>query len=394
MRVLVHSNAPWCPTGYGIQTRLFSERLKAGGLDVAISAYHGLNGAPITADGTRVFPGGRDPFGNDVVCGHAIQHFEGDLRGGLVLGFTDAWVLEPNVWGNLNAVYWLPVDHDPVPPRVLQAVRDSGAVPLAMSRHGERLLTEAGLHPLYCPHAVDTEALRPMDRQAALQVTGLPRDRFIVGMVAANKGFPSRKSFPEAIEAFGRLLKKHGDALLYLHTEAIGVHDGVNLPRLLADLDIPPTAVHFCDQYRYACLHYNDAYMRAAYSSMDVLLSPSAGEGFGVPIVEAQACGTPVIVSDFTAMTELCGAGWLVGGQRVRTTQESWQLCPSIDEIACMLEAAYDHAGALRDSAREFAISYDADAVAVKHMVPALQEAARRHEGRANARETPSEVAA
>lgn len=36
------------------------------------------------------------------------------------------------------------------------------------------------------------------------------------------------------------------------------------------------------------------------------------GEGFGIPIIEAQAAGCPVIVTDCTAMTELCLSGWLI----------------------------------------------------------------------------------
>ena len=33
------------------------------------------------------------------------------------------------------------------------------------------------------------------------------------------------------------------------------------------------------------------------------------GEGFGVPIIEAQACGTPVITGDWTAMSEITRTG-------------------------------------------------------------------------------------
>lgn len=384
MRLLWHSNAPWAPTGYGVQTALACERLAAAGHQVAVSAFYGLNGSALDWQGIRVYPSARDPYGNDVVHGHALQHFAGQLRGGLTVSLVDAWILDPHVWAELNHVAWVPVDHDPIPPRVLHALKASGAVPLAMSRHGERLLTHAGLEPLYCPHMIDTAALRPMGREAARARTGLPMDAFVVGMVAANKGTPPRKSFPEAFEAFARLLKDKPNAILYLHTEALGQQDGVNLPALLKHLGIPPEAVRFCDQYRYLCLPTTSEAMAAVYGSMDVLLNPSAGEGFGVPIVEAQACGTPVIVSDFTAMTELCGAGWKVGGQRAWTYQESFMLKPDVDEIAWALRSAYDVAAGLRDDAREFALSYDTDHVMETYMLPALGEAERRHQARAN----------
>ncbi len=56
--------------------------------------------------------------------------------------------------------------------------------------------------------------------------------------------------------------------------------------------------------------------LAALYSAADVLLAPSYGEGFGVPTVEAQACGTRVIGSGWAATADLVAEdGWLVEGQ-------------------------------------------------------------------------------
>ena len=86
-------------------------------------------------------------------------------------------------------------------------------------------------------------------------------------------------------------------------------------------------------------------HMADLYSSFDVLLNPAMGEGFGLPVLEAQACGVPAIVTDFTAMSEVCGAGWKVGYDRVRTPMRSWQAWPKVDEIVAALEACYALAG-------------------------------------------------
>lgn len=43
------------------------------------------------------------------------------------------------------------------------------------------------------------------------------------------------------------------------------------------------------------------------YESCDILLYPSTLEGFGLPIIEAQACGLPVITSNVSAMPEIAG---------------------------------------------------------------------------------------
>jgi glycosyltransferase involved in cell wall biosynthesis len=49
--------------------------------------------------------------------------------------------------------------------------------------------------------------------------------------------------------------------------------------------------------------------LRALYASATALLFPSLQEGFGWPIIEAQACGCPVFTSDLAPMNEIGGAG-------------------------------------------------------------------------------------
>jgi glycosyltransferase involved in cell wall biosynthesis len=49
------------------------------------------------------------------------------------------------------------------------------------------------------------------------------------------------------------------------------------------------------------------------YNSAEVFVFPSVFEGFGLPVLEAMACGTPVIVSDASSLPEAAGAaGYLV----------------------------------------------------------------------------------
>jgi glycosyltransferase involved in cell wall biosynthesis len=43
------------------------------------------------------------------------------------------------------------------------------------------------------------------------------------------------------------------------------------------------------------------------YNSAEVFIYPSVFEGFGLPVLEAMACGTPVIVSDASSLPEVVG---------------------------------------------------------------------------------------
>jgi glycosyltransferase involved in cell wall biosynthesis len=44
-----------------------------------------------------------------------------------------------------------------------------------------------------------------------------------------------------------------------------------------------------------------------AYNAADVMVYPSSYEGFGMPVLEAMACGTPVVTLDNTAFPEFAG---------------------------------------------------------------------------------------
>jgi glycosyltransferase involved in cell wall biosynthesis len=56
----------------------------------------------------------------------------------------------------------------------------------------------------------------------------------------------------------------------------------------------------------------DDGLLRELYSGAHALLFPSFCEGFGWPILEAQACGCPVITADNTSLPEVAGEGALV----------------------------------------------------------------------------------
>ncbi|MDM0108105.1 glycosyltransferase [Variovorax sp. J22R24] len=49
--------------------------------------------------------------------------------------------------------------------------------------------------------------------------------------------------------------------------------------------------------------------LRVLYARATALLFPSLQEGFGWPLIEAQACGCPVITSDLAPMNEIGGPG-------------------------------------------------------------------------------------
>jgi len=53
--------------------------------------------------------------------------------------------------------------------------------------------------------------------------------------------------------------------------------------------------------------HVDDDQLLALYRAAQCFAFPSRHEGFGLPVLEAMACGTPVVCSDCTSLPEIAG---------------------------------------------------------------------------------------
>lgn len=379
LRVLWASDAIFSSSGYGVETRLTVPRL-APYCEIATLATFGLHGASIPWNGIKIYPGGNDPFANDVVKA-AAQDWKADI----VITLKDTFVFNPQAFEGLRWVPLTPCDHEPVPPQIIERLRYAFR-PIAYAPQGFRALRDVGFDPLYAPHGYDPAIFHPEDRAAARRFLGLPEDIFIVGTVAVNRGgIPSRKAWAENLQAFALFARNHPDAYYYVHTALAdnGEEGGVPLRPLAASLGILDRVIP-CNQEIYKA-GYPDEYMLALYNSIDVLNAVSLGEGFGIPQLEAQACGTPIISSEWAASRDLNFAGWTVPderGARLRffDNQGSYVFLPEPAAIAERLEEAYV---ALADpSERERrratclagAAPYQIDTVVRDHWLPVLAE--------------------
>jgi glycosyltransferase involved in cell wall biosynthesis len=374
VRILWFSNAPWAASGYGTQTALTVPKLQELGHDVAVAAFHGLQGMPFNWHDMTVYPGStEDQWGQDLMLGHYQQH-----KADLLITLMDAWVLDPMrlneaIAAGMRVAFWQPVDCEPLSVLDNRVLDLTFSRPIAMSQFGMRQMAE--FDPLYVPHSIDTQLFRPPDEDKWLESRerGQFTDKFLIGVNAANHD-PVRKGLAEQLAAFRLFVDRHPDARMLIHTRK-STRSGINMDRLVDVLKLQDY-VHFGDQYLTVTGVTSQEEIARWYGICDIVSNCAYGEGFGLSALEAQACGTPVVTTNASAMTELCGSGWLAEGEKFwNNGHSSWWTKPFIHEILRCYEEAYEQARdpAVRQKARDFAVQYDVDKVVPEYWAPALK---------------------
>jgi glycosyltransferase involved in cell wall biosynthesis len=383
--VSLWSNSYNSPTGYGQQATHLLDNLKRSGLDVQMLSNYGLEGVPTTIKTpfgkVPHYPRGVDLYSNDSApLDHQNFTAQHPDKPNLFISLYDVWVMQSPGYEKFPIASWVPLDHVTMPPKVEQWLRKPNVTPIAMAPHGVRQMTAKGIECEYVPHAVDTKTYKPtftIGKHAINDYLGVKEDEFLVGVVAANKasGLIHRKAFAELLMAFSIFSKEQPDALLYLHTDPHGLSGGWNLIKILQSLGISKDKVLLPNpqDYRFGMAKKD---LAAIYTRMDVLLAPSYGEGFGVPAIEAQACGTRVIGSNWGATPDLISEdSWLTDGQPSWDAgQDAWWQTPNIPSLVNALKEAYYAKRGTSQVAIDFAKQFDIETVWNDHWTPLLRK--------------------
>lgn len=180
--------------------------------------------------------------------------------------------------------------------------------------------------------AVDLGVFRRVSDREALHAA---RQKYAIGdgpYVFALSTLEPRKNYPRLIRAFYAARRDSG----LPHRLVIGGKKGWLFDEIFAtvqELGIE-NEVHFPG-------FVDDADLPALYSGAEFFAYPSLYEGFGLPVIEALACGTPVLTSDNSCLPEAGGDGALyVDAESVESIAEGLTRLATQPELRARLAAA------------------------------------------------------
>jgi len=138
-------------------------------------------------------------------------------------------------------------------------------------------------------NGVNHQVFKPGERMKARHLSGLPENKRIILHVGSET---KRKNIPVLLKALALLVSWGEDVVLIrIGEKTEPVH------RLIKSLHLVDRVFHYN--------HIPEDRLPLYYQGADILMMPSLDEGFGFPLVEAMACGTPVITSDHGPMLEI-----------------------------------------------------------------------------------------
>lgn len=137
--------------------------------------------------------------------------------------------------------------------------------------------------------------------EAVRQKYGLPDKGFVMYV----GGFDVRKRVRQLLMAYTFVARAHGDETpLVLVGKEPAWREPLfpNLRQAAQELDLPSENLHWVG-------YVDEADLPSIYRLAEVFVSPTAYEGFGLPVLEAMASGTPVVANDIPVFNELVGDG-------------------------------------------------------------------------------------
>ncbi len=196
--------------------------------------------------------------------------------------------------------------HDEIFPDTEAIVKDMAMADMvvAPTRWSHKYFCRRGIkHSIYIPHSVDTSLFKPAEKTSqAFEVIFVSRLCFYKGIKQFLLSIPFvLKEYPDVIFRIHGIVDGSDLIIPYFDGKNQEIYNEANavLEEILSKYK---NNVKWHNRWN-RWLDFADA--PSIYKNADILVFPSNNEGFGLPLIEAMACGIPCIVADKPPMNEI-----------------------------------------------------------------------------------------
>jgi glycosyltransferase involved in cell wall biosynthesis len=322
------------PTGFGRVTHEVAGGLARRGHDISVLGLGYAGDYDPYTDGLKVYRADRHQPGKDIFGARRVAELVDKVDADVHVIVHDPAAVWQYLFENpfdqsqsllsRPVLAYCPVDGYDYPPDwtdILPQVTNF----VAMSKFGQATFKPSGLvyhgvdHDDFWPvseRSIELDGQELMNKAECKEALGFDPDAFLVLRVDTNTG---RKDYAATIKAVGPLLEAHRDMAMHLHASTNPEMPGIHIAKMLNRYDLARGQVTSSelrpgegwDQRRLLTL----------YNAADLFVSTSRGEGFGLTIAEALACGVPVVAQNVSAIPEVVGPGGvLIDPERAITT--------------------------------------------------------------------------
>lgn len=309
LRIGILSDSPFLTTGYSDQAKYLGNYLADVGHEIFFFAhtYTGQDLEPPISfeDGRqlkfKVIGQGREQYFKDLLSAY-LKKYKIDVFIILLDTFMlYPWILQLDL-SPARTVFWFPSDGGGALPLNCEQILRKIDAPVAMAKFGQAQCKKVhDLDVLHIPHCIDPTnyyRLSDEERIKIRQTLGI-ENKFVIGVVARNQG---RKMLDRTIKAMAVYAKINPNAVLLLHLDPNDNAQVFPINALVQRYNLENRVMYTGTTF-FKGFTFKE--MNAVYNAMDVFLLTTSGEGFGIPLIEAQACGIPVLATDYTTTREL-----------------------------------------------------------------------------------------
>jgi glycosyltransferase involved in cell wall biosynthesis len=413
MKIVIGSNSPFTNSGYGIQSYFLCKTLLNYGHEIVFIAWNMSTSREIQfkkVDYQYMKDLSLDsPYYNkeaieekEDVCSQIsyytclyenfpciikiddVNRVLKEEKADLYIYLLDIWIIESGKKFCCPSITWLPLHFTPLEDSTKVVLPTFDKI-IYLSKFGREVVDEElpELEPLkqpVIPHYIDYDFLynnignysRDFFRKE-IGITKIEEEKgkkiYLISIVARNSEESNRKFFDINLQGFKILLESEPNlnAYLYIHTSFNGK---IDINKCITFFNIPPERIVAPDQELMLQSGYKTDYMNGIYLGSDVLLAASGSEGFGLPILEAQLLGCPVVTTRCTAMLD-----YLYNGEYVEVMDEKfvyantsfWYL-PDLFDIPKKIMKVYNRTPEENETKRQYGIEKIKNEFSVKYI--------------------------